>query len=200
MKNFIVRSAVSLSSIAAASMLLAVYSTPARADGTPPKSTWKLGFAAEGGVEFGGDKVATVSFTDGSEQSVKTGDGVTLSGGGHLRLSPSWDVRTTVGYKYVTTKANNADIHLDRIVVKGVADYFFNNSKWYLGGGIVHHANINFDAGGLGPNLSFSSATGAVIEGGWSFVAVTYTLMSYKDEAGNKYGADSIGISLIGRF
>lgn len=182
------------------SLVLAAVSAPALADGTSQKPTWKLGFAAEGGIEFGGEKVATVSFTDGSEQSVKTGDGLTLSGGAHLRINPSWDVRTTVGYKYVTTKADNADIHLDRIVFKGVADYFFNNSKWYLGGGIVNHTSVKFDADGLGPNVDFGNATGAVIEGGWSFVAVTYTLMSYKDEAGNKYGADSIGISLIGRF
>ncbi|MDB5970457.1 MAG: hypothetical protein JWQ90_2907 [Hydrocarboniphaga sp.] len=158
-----------------------------------------LGFVLEGAGEFGGDHIATVTFTDDSDQTVDAGDGVTISGGAHFHTESNWDFRGTVGYKYVTTKANNADIYVDRIVLKAVADYFFN-SKWYVGGGIVHHSGIKFHGDDLGPDLDFDDATGGTIEAGWSFVALTYTFMDYQDEFGNKYNANNIGILFIGRF
>ena len=188
-------SALLLSAFAPASF--AQYPRGPAAPANPVKTG--LGFVLEGAGEFGGDHIATVTFTDDSDQNVDAGDGLTLSGGAHFRSVSNWDFRGTVGYKYVTTEADNADIHVDRIVLKAVADYFFN-SKWYVGGGAVYHSGTQFHADGLGPDIEFDDALGATIEAGWSFVGLSYTFMDYKDEFGNKYSADNIGITFTGRF
>jgi len=159
-----------------------------------------LGFVASGAFEFGGDDVAVVSYTDGSTQTVKAGQGVTLSVGGHYRFdSPSLDISATVGYKYVTTKASNANIYIGRVVPALQVSYYFTDS-WWAGIGPVWHLNNEFRGGQLVTNLKFKPAMGISLLAGWRFVALTYTSINYKDQFDFKYNASNFGLSVIGRF
>lgn len=192
--------------IAGICFLAACASAPAHAGGFSwadhagePRSQFSFAFGAD--AEFGGDDVATVAFVDGSHQNVRAGQGVSLSLGGYFRPAPEspFGVRATLGYKYVTTKASNADITLTRVVTELVGTYRFNDSFW-MGAGPVRHSSIKFDGGGLGPDLRFDSATGFRAEAGWRWFALAFTGISYKDEFGNSYGANSIGVSFTNRF
>ncbi len=163
-----------------------------------------LGFAMTGAFEFGGDKVATVTYTDGSTQSVNAGQGVTLSLGGHYRFSSlPLDIMATVGYKYVTSKASNANIYIGRVVPALQISYYFTDS-WWAGVGPTWHTNNEYHAGHLvgsqDVNLTFKKALGATAQVGWRFIALTYTSIKYKDQFDNKYDASNFGLALIGRF
>lgn len=160
----------------------------------------ELGFVFEADLEFGGDELATFSFEDGSTQDIKTGQGVTLALGGHYRRANSpFSLRGTVGYKYVTTKASNADVNIGRTVIEVVGNYLWDNG-WWIGGGITLHSSIEFDADGFGPDLRFDDAIGPTIEAGWRWIALTYTKLDYKDEFGGKWDASSVGLKLTSKF
>lgn len=158
-----------------------------------------LGWTVRADLEGGGDTVGTVFFTDGSTQSIKTGQGVGLSVGGHYRPEASkFDFSGAVGFKYVTTKADNANINLNRAVVDLRADYYLTDD-WWIGAGPVFHSSIKLDADGYGPNQNFGSATGVAALVAWKFVALKYTAITYKS-LGQKYDASSVGLSFIGKF
>lgn len=161
----------------------------------------KFGFAFEADLEYGGDDVATVNFTDGSSQHVKAGQGLTLALGGHYRAAESspFSVRATVGYKFVTTAAENADIGIDRKVFEVLGNYRWP-SNWWVGAGVTHHADIQFDGDGFGPNLDFDDATGFTLEAGWKWIALSYTGIDYTDEFGGDWDASSLGITLTSKF
>jgi hypothetical protein len=159
-----------------------------------------LAFTIEADLEYGGDDLATLEFTDGSSQDIKAGQGVTVALGGHYRAVESpFSVRGTVGYKYVTTQASNADISVSRTVFEFVGNYLWDTG-WWIGGGLTHHTGIKFDADGYGPNVKFDDATGPTVEVGWRWIALSYTNLDYKDPFGGKWDASSVGLTLTSKF
>ena len=158
------------------------------------------GFVAGGALGYGGDKIATVLFSDGSTQNINAGQGVEIDAGLHHWFADSpIDVRGTVGYKYVTTKAQNVDIHLSRVPMDLIATYHFEHGL-RAGVGLSHHASIKLDGGGIAPNLAFKPANGLALEFGWKYVVARATLMDYTDEFGGKYNANSFGVNAFYQF
>jgi len=161
-----------------------------------------FGFVFEGDLEYGGDEIATLEFVDGSSQDVKTGQGITLALGGHYRADGSpFSVRGTVGYKYVTTKASNADISIGRTVLEVVGNYLFAND-WWVAAGLTHHTGIKFDGDDFSPDIDFKATTGPTVEVGWRWIALSYTKLEYKPKHGTEAEADasSFGLTLISKF
>lgn len=154
-----------------------------------------LGFVGELALEFGGDDVATVSFVGGGSQDVRAGQGGTLAVGGHYRPAGApIDLVATVGYKFVTTAASNSDIGITRFVVQ-LTGLYDPVEEWWIGGGPVLHAGTTLDGGGLTSSVSFDPSIGLNLQGGWRWVGVTGTLMTYK-AAGASVSANAIGLSL----
>jgi hypothetical protein len=142
-----------------------------------------------------------VTFDDDSTQDLKAGQGVTLEAGGYFKpnaASPI-SVRATFGYKFVTTAASNADIGIDRLVFKLGSQYEWTSGFW-VGGGLVRHTGIEFDADGLGENVEFEDATGFSAEVGYKWFSLSYTGIDYEDEFGTEVDASSIGIGLAFKF
>lgn len=146
--------------------------------------------------EFGGDQVAEVSFTDGKTQSVKAGQGVALLLGGQYQFPKAEKIliRGSVGYKYVTTMATNANIRLTRIPLQLTANYMAAK-KLRLSMGIVNHQVIQFKSDGLGEDGKFSGSTGPIFEVAYHGVGLTYTAMKYADPQNAKYSANSFGVA-----
>ncbi|MBL8265923.1 hypothetical protein [Steroidobacter sp.] len=160
----------------------------------------RFGFTAEADLEYGGDDIATFDFDDGTTQDVTTGQGVTVAIGGYYRWADSpLSLRSTVGYKYVTTKASNADISVSRVVLEAVGNYQWDNG-WWVGAGLTHHSNIKFDADGFGPNADFDDAFGPTVELGWRWIGLSYTNLDYEDEWGGEWDASNFGLTLTARF
>lgn len=159
-----------------------------------------FGGQIEAAAEVGGDDVAKVFYTNGDTQDVKAGQGITLAIGGHYRAEKSpWDTVGTVGYKFVTTAASNADIGISRWTMKLEERYHANDSIW-IGVGITQHSNINFDCGGLCPDMGFDDATGFVTSIGWKFIALTYTDIQYDGEDHHTYDASNVGLMFTAGF
>lgn len=155
-----------------------------------------INFFIGGALEMGGDAVATVSFADGSTQSIKAGQGGTIGVG--LQWHPTnvskWSFRGMIGIKYVTTKATNANITLTRMPIRFTANYHFSKSIW-SGMGITSHQLISFNAGGIGNNTAFSSNMAPTFEFGYKEISLMYTPMTYKDPSQKSYNAGAIGIA-----
>lgn len=182
--------------LCAAPAHVALAQSPQPANAVPYQ---RYGLVVEGAAEFGGDEVARVYFDDNSTQSVRAGQGLSAGVGFYVRPEQDVSIRTTIGFKYVTTKASNADIHLSRVPINLIASYHFDNGV-RLGGGGIWQTGIKFHGGGLGPNVDFDNSLGYTLEVGWRWIVASYTGMDYKDEFGGKYKADSYGIRLIGEF
>jgi len=153
-----------------------------------------LGFVGEFALEFGGDSIGTVLFTDGSSQKVRTGQGGTLALGGHYRpAGSSLDLVASIGWKFVTTKASDADIGIDRAVIQVLALYDPDDAFW-AGAGPVLHTGTRFKGGGLTEDISFDPSFGLTLQAGWKWIGVTYTLMKYQ-APGVSHDASALGVS-----
>ena len=173
---------------------------PAAALSQPASGKPSLGFVVEGTVEMGGDRFGETVFTTGETQTMRTGQGGTLSVGGELRnFAPvPLAIRATAGFKFVTTAAENADIMLTRIPIEIVGSYHFTRD-WHAGAGFVRHSRIRFDGDDFAPNVGFADANGITAEAGWRWVSLSYTKLDYTDDQGNVYDAGSVGLTLTWR-
>jgi hypothetical protein len=163
---------------------------------TAQKKVYPVRLLITGALELGGDEVAEVYFTNGNTQSVNAGQGGSIAIGGQFAI-PALEkllLRATVGYKYVTTEADNAHIRLTRVPVQFTANWMLTN-KWRLGGGLAMHRGIRFKADGIGKNISFDAAKGPVFEVAYRGIGLIYTAMKYKDEMNHTYSANAIGLT-----
>lgn len=189
------------STVAFAGLLLLPAALRAQDASSPQPSARRgpsIGFALDLGFEFGGDDFLEVAFTNGETQKLRAGQGGTLAAGAILRPSATspLSVRGTVGFKFVTTAADNANIRFTRIPVEVVGGYDFPNGM-RLGAGVVHHANNSFKGDGFVADESYDPATGFTAEVGYRMFAVTYTALEYKAKGGPSFNGGSIGFQLL---
>ncbi|MER2998407.1 hypothetical protein [Pontibacter populi] len=156
-------------------------------------------FLLGGAFEFGGDEVGTVTFTNGDTQSINAGQGVAIAVGAEFqfRKLEQLRLRATIGYKYVTTAADNAHIRLTRVPLHFTANWMATE-KIRLGAGVVKHQAIKLNADGIGKNMEFDGSTGAIFEIAYSGIGVSYTIMNYKDQDNNTYSANALGVTISG--
>jgi hypothetical protein len=192
-----IRAVPSIRTIALA-LVCALTPAAASAQQTPvARKGVALSFVLEGVVEMGGDRFGETVFEDGSRQTMRAGQGGTGAIGLELRPSVTspLSLRTTAGFKFVTTAADNADITLTRVPLEALASWNFN-PDWRVGAGVSHHARIRFSGDDFADDVAFDPATGFTLELGWRWLSLTWTRIDYTDEFGNAYDASSIGVSL----
>ena len=118
-----------------------------------PDGRAHFGPVLEASAEFGGDNIAEVFYTNGTTQNIKAGQGVTLGAGAHYQPAASlFDFTATVGYKFVRTAASNANLGIDRVVVKLTGSYTLPNNFW-LAAGPVWHVGTKFKGDGYLPDV-----------------------------------------------
>jgi hypothetical protein len=163
------------------------------------KASPKLRFLLTGAFEFGGDEVAKIHFTNGESQSVRAGQGGAFGVGGQLGLGASdkFLLRGTLGFKYVTTQADNAHIRLTRVPINLTAN-IMASEKFRIGAGIAMHNSIKFKADGIGSDFALKNASGPIFEIAYRGVGISYTVMKYKDNLGETYSANAFGIIFSG--
>ncbi|NDK54425.1 hypothetical protein GWO68_00715 [Pontibacter sp. BT213] len=162
-------------------------------------------FLLGGAFEFGGDEVGTVTFTNGDEQSIRAGQGVAIAVGAEFqfRKLEQLRLRATVGYKYVTTAADNVHIRLTRVPLHFTANWMATE-KLRFGAGIVKHQAVKLNTDGLkdmngnSGNATYDASTGAIFEIAYSGIGISYTIMDYTDKDNFTYSANSFGITISG--
>ncbi len=160
------------------------------------KKTPPLRLLVISALELGGDKIAEVYFNNGEKQGVRAGQGISVGVGGQLQI-PGADkflLRTTVGFKYVTTAADNVHIRLTRVPII-VSGNYMATPKLRLGAGLSMHRIIRFNTDGLGDDHTFQGANGPTFEIAYAGVGIIYTAMKYKDQLNNNYSANAVGLS-----
>jgi hypothetical protein len=165
------------------------------------KKSTPVRFLAGAALELGGDKIADIYFTNGETQSVRAGQGISVAAGGQLQIpgAEKWLFRSTVGFKYVTTAADNVHIRLTRIPII-VSGNYMATPKLRLGAGLAMHTAIRFNTDGLGEDYKFKGASGPVFEIAYAGVGLSYTVMKYKDEENARYSANAVGLSFSMAF
>lgn len=156
-------------------------------------------FLISGALEFGGDEVAEVFFTNGESQSVNAGQGGSIAVGAQVQF-PKADkflLRGSIGYKYVTTQADNVHIRLTRVPMQFTAN-FMAAPKLRLGAGIVTHSGVKLNADGLGDNMTFKSNAGPVFEIAYYGIGLSFTSLKYTDQDNKSYSANAFGITFSG--
>jgi Outer membrane protein beta-barrel domain len=180
-----------------ASVLLACAAAPSFA-GDIVKAVF--GITATGG----GEKLVTVSFTDGSSENIKSGGLVQLFGGAEFNPLDMLTIQATVGYHVDDTNARNASVKFTRVPLELIA-FWKPNDYFRLGGGLrkANGAKVSGsgDASDLG-TTKLESKLGGVLQGEYlfsanasmfvRFVAETYSVKGGPDVSGNHGG---LGIS-----
>jgi hypothetical protein len=119
------------------------------------------------GVSFGGDTLATATFSDGSSEDISSGGLLHIYGGAEFRLTPQASVQATIGYHVDDTRgASNGSLRFSRYPLE-VLGHFQLAPQFRLGAGarFVNNAKLA-GSGVLGNiNVKFDSTVGAVIEG-----------------------------------
>lgn len=154
-------------------------------------------FLIEGGLEYGGDEILKIFFTNGEDQVMRAGQGGTIAVGGQFEFSEidKLLVRTTIGFKYNTTAAENANIRLTRIPLT-LVPYWKINNNFRLGVGITSHQGVKFKGDGFVSDIQFKSTIGPRVEFGYKWFALTYTAINYKTPLEETFSASSVGLSL----
>ncbi len=159
------------------------------------------GFLVRGNLEFGGDELVTIDFEDGDSQEIRAGQGVTAAGGGWFRpiADHPFEIQALIGFKYVTSAAENADINVSRVVLELDALYRFEND-WWTSIGLTHHAGPELDGDDFFEDISFDDATGVTFGVGWKWIGLHYTSIEYSSEFFEDVDASSVGLSFTYQF
>lgn len=149
-------------------------------------------FTLDAGLTGGGDKLATVTFTDGSTQSIYAGNSIYADLGFMARLGASpWTLKGTLGYAYTGVTASNANVNFTYYPLDVLAIYNYGNH--HFGAGLTAHMSPRLDMDGFAPNVDFDTAGGIILEYRYWLFGVRYTNIRYKVSGG---GGSADGSSL----
>ncbi len=158
-------------------------------------------FLIEGGVEYGGDEIIEVFFTNGGNQTMRAGQGGYIAVGGQFEFSAikNFMLRTSIGFKYNTTAADNANIRLTRVPITLMPHLLLKNN-FRVGLGITTHQSVNFNGDGFVQDIRFTSSLAPKFEVGYKWISLTYTPIKYRAETGEQLSASSFGVTFSHAF
>lgn len=154
-------------------------------------------FLGDLGIEYGGDDLIEIQFVGGGDQTMKAGQGGYIAAGAEIDLGESTPImfRATIGLKYNTTAAENANIRLTRYPVN-VLGYYKIDNDIRIGAGITTHLGPSFKGDGFFVDDTYTSSVGPRIEIGWKALALTYSSVKYENSANQEIDASNIGLSV----
>lgn len=171
---------IKITKLVAASALLFVAASAQAVEFEP---TGGLGF------DFGGDDLLHVSFTDGSDSTLRAGDGMLLYLGtvATLNEAETFLATITLGWKYSGIgQADNGDATISRFPLEGIL--YYRSGQHRFGVGATKHLSISYDTGGVlaGYGTTLESNIGTILEYGYSFdedspisFGIRYTNLTY---------------------
>jgi hypothetical protein len=120
------------------------------------------------GLTGGGDKLSTVSYADGSTQSIHAGGLVHFYVG--LRYEPGTKtaITTTFGYHVDQAYARNGDMKFQRFPLELIAQYEVADRIWLgAGGRYISSAKITGSGFASGVDYNFGSTSGVIVQGSY---------------------------------
>ncbi|MGB9429680.1 MAG: hypothetical protein WCC11_07375 [Gammaproteobacteria bacterium] len=159
---------------------------PAHADQSGPDS-FATHFTVDAGITGGGDKLAVVTFTDGSTKSIYAGNAVFADLGFLQDFGTSnWSLKATLGYAYTSVAASNATVSFSHFPLDVIGLYSFGRN--HFGIGLTEDLSPKLDLAGYAPNGDFNNSLGWLVEYRWWMFGVRYTNITYRSAQGNVSG------------
>ena len=157
------------------------------------------------GIDFGGDKLAGATFTNGSTDTIKAGELIYLGAGlSVITDSKDIEVEATLSYKNDSINASNGKIDWTRFPLDALV--FYRMPKFRMGGGLTYHLSPKLSGSGVASNINgnFDDSLGFLLEGDYLVtqkvnVGLRYTNIKYKI-GGASIDGSSIGITAGYRF
>lgn len=159
----------------------------------------------EVGAHFGGDTLVTVSQSDGSTDSLRAGEELSLAAGALFGMGQSLELTTTFGMKKAAVFSDNGAISFTRYPFNMLLLY--KSAKWRIGGGLTVHMNplYKVDTDTSKQKVGFKNALGYLFDVHYFlldevYIAARYTDIRYEvenDPTNTSYNGSSIGI-LVG--
>lgn len=136
-------------------------------------------------------------FTDGGSQTLSTAQGGTFAVG--VRARPvrtlPLSVFASVGYKFVLSASDNADIRLTRIPLELVTGPMGGmTSSRRLPSRATPPSTLHGDD--VSSDVDFEPANGAPLGTGWRWIGATYTAIRHTADDGTEFDASNLGVTL----
>jgi predicted porin len=154
-----------------------------------------LGF----GITYGGDKLATAVYDNGSETNIRAGNLVQLTAGVEIPLGTLFSASASVSYHVDNASADNGSLKFDRMPVEVLAHYKLNE-QWRIGAGARFVSGATLSGSGVAsiPDVEFDSTTGAVLQAEYKFNPNTSLIVRGVSEKYKVNGQGSIDGSHFG--
>src|SRR6478672_10966180 len=100
----------------AAAFAVALVSLPLQAHADPPQpgddaaAAGRFGLLLRMNLDFGGAKLADVTWSDGSTATLRAGQLITFAAGAGYRATSAWAIEATLGYKFDKVNGANGTI------------------------------------------------------------------------------------------
>ncbi len=162
-------------------------------------------------IEFGGDKLIDVTYTDGSKSNIEAGRGIIIGGGALFDLTETkphaFELQTTLGIKWTSTKqATNGIVDWYRFPLEILSFYRNTEKDFRIGGGLVYQFGneLNGSKDASAASMKFDNATGFILEGDYFIgaeknmvIGLRYTSISYNPQlsGGSSVNGNSFGMS-----
>ena len=156
MKKIIFAVALAIASLGAAQ---------AQSESQPPAEK-QMHFLVGMGFTFGGDKLATAQYENGTNVDIRAGALVAFTAGIDYRVNPEFSFQGTIGYHTDRAGASNGDITFSRIPMELLA-YYHVSPQWRIGGGARYVSSVELSSSGAGSgagNFEFKNTLSPVIE------------------------------------
>jgi hypothetical protein len=151
------------------------------------------------GYDTGGDKIVTVTFTNGETDSIRANEGFYLGlGVSVINDDKNIEFLGTVNYKFASIHANNGDIDWTRVPLDALL--FYRQEKFRVGGGVTYVMSPKISGSGVagGINVKVDDALGFLLQADYLLgkvaIGIRGTFVSYK-AGGQTAKGDGVGIT-----
>jgi hypothetical protein len=169
--------------LAAALAIATLAPTLSHAQSAPPTTVHGL---LGGAVTFGGQKLATLQYSNGYSVDVTTGGLVDLYGGIEVRpASGPFAIQATVGYHFDMAGASNGDVTFSRVPFELIG-MFDVAPRFRIGGGVRYATNVSLSSSGAASGIGaqdFDDAWGGILQGEWLITPRLGLTLRYVNES-----------------
>ena len=154
------------------------------------------------GITGGGDKLATVQWSNGDATNINAGGQIDLRGGVDVQLGDSpFTVQASVAWFVQRANGTNGSVTFERFPLELMGTWRLADA-FRLGAGVRRAGNGKLEGRGAASNIgstTFKSKLGAVVEGEWLFgglygLALRAVSEEYEAPNGEKVDGSHVGL------
>ena len=163
---------------------------------------WIIGL----GMDFGGEELGKLYYTDGSSASVKANNGIAINAGAILangKNSP-FSTQITLGYKFGGPRGEGGDVTWSAIPLEVIEYYRATNLRMGLGISYQIRPQLSVSLPTSNYTDTYNNATGFIAQFGWAPVTEHYSIdlryTSIKFQLSGVQDAPMVNGSVVGLY